>query len=431
MFMKNKIKNLLLILVLAVVIAFTVAAAPAVLASDASDNFNNSDVGEFFSVLDMADLLTVSQWRELEDKSIAIAQRYECEVMIVTVGDMEVDFSYDDAWEFAEFLYESCDYGYGEDKSGVLFVFNVADFSYSWFSSGKGGVIFADDIIDEMLEDYVIDFINGDEYYEAFYAYLDKAEEYLDASWVSEDYNLVLDEARLLSDSQREYLEERAQQISDKYNCEMLIRTVDDMRDYGFNDIEEFSLYLRNKYDFGYGKDKSCVVLVLSMADRDYDFRVWGDEVGKIAFTFYGIDAILDRHILPPLGEDEYYKAFSRYLDKSEEYLQMAKDGAPFDSDNDHEYDGVYFGMKLIVVIFLPLIIAGIVCTNWKSKMKTAKTARTADNYIPKNGFNLTGEEDMFLYRTTTRRKIERSSSSSGGGASSGGGGSSGRSGKF
>jgi len=80
--------------------------------------------------------------------------------------------------------------------------------------------------------------------------------------------------------------------------------------------------------------------------------------------------------------------------------------------------------MKVCVAIVVPLIIALLVCLYWRSKMKTAKMARTADNYIPANGFILTVQTDAFLYRTTTRRKIERSSSSGGGGGSFGGGGS-------
>ena len=66
----------------------------------------------------------------------------------------------------------------------------------------------------------------------------------------------------------------------------------------------------------------------------------------------------------------------------------------------------------LIIAIIVAVIISLIVCLIWRSKMKTAKIARTADNYIPQNGFVLSVQADTFLYRTTTRRKIESSSSS-------------------
>jgi len=79
------------------------------------------------------------------------------------------------------------------------------------------------------------------------------------------------------------------------------------------------------------------------------------------------------------------------------------------------------------VTILTPPAIAWAVCAYWKRQMKTAVLAKTADGYIPADGFTLTVKEDMFFYRTTTRCRIERESSSSGGGSSSSGsGGSSG-----
>ncbi|MDR0490798.1 MAG: hypothetical protein LBH28_06100 [Oscillospiraceae bacterium] len=71
--------------------------------------------------------------------------------------------------------------------------------------------------------------------------------------------------------------------------------------------------------------------------------------------------------------------------------------------------------VKLAIVILIPILIALLICSGWKRKMKTAVIARSADNYIPNDGFKLTEKGDQFLYRTTTRTKIERQSSSSGG----------------
>ena len=69
------------------------------------------------------------------------------------------------------------------------------------------------------------------------------------------------------------------------------------------------------------------------------------------------------------------------------------------------------FSAALCVAIIVSLLVALIVCLVMRSKMKTAKIARSADNYIPPNGFVLAVKVDSFLYRTTSRRKIERSSS--------------------
>ena len=63
--------------------------------------------------------------------------------------------------------------------------------------------------------------------------------------------------------------------------------------------------------------------------------------------------------------------------------------------------------IKIAVVVLVPIIISLIICLVWRSKMKTAKLAKTADNYIPENGFILAVQVDTFLYKTTTRRKIQ------------------------
>ena len=85
----------------------------------------------------------------------------------------------------------------------------------------------------------------------------------------------------------------------------------------------------------------------------------------------------------------------------------------------------------VIVLVLVALLIATVICLIWRSQMKTARIARTASNYIPQGGFRLTGQGDMFMYRTVTRRKIQSSSSSGGRPGGGGRGGSSGRIGKF
>ena len=223
----------------------------------------------------------------------------------------------------------------------------------------------------------------------------------------------VYDSAGLLTASQQETLERKAAQIAAKYNCEARIITVDSI---GGMKIEQVANAFYFDYNLGIGSDRSLVLLLLSMEDRDYDFAAWG--FADYAFTEYGKDVILGQHILPALKKNNYNEAFNAFLDKTDEYFALASGGKPFDRD--------WLKEKLGVVILLPLLIAGGLCFMWKSQMKTAVTARAAHQYIPPGGFNLTGQQDQFLYRRETRTKIEKSS-----GSSSRSGGGSHRSGKF
>jgi len=223
------------------------------------------------------------------------------------------------------------------------------------------------------------------------------------------DLELVADYAELLTDDQWAELNDRAEMISEQYQCEVAIVTVEDPDD---GDAYEYAKSVYQEYNYGYGGDKSGVMLFLNMKDsaneRACELIAFG--FGNTAFTDHGKNVMLDDYIVPQLSNDQYYQAFTAYLDKSEEYLKMARDGSPFDKGT-----SAAMLIKLAITIFLPILIALIMCSIWKAQMKTAKIAKAADNYIPANGFRLTGQADQFLYRTTTRRKIETSSSSSGG----------------
>jgi len=249
------------------------------------------------------------------------------------------------------------------------------------------------------------------------------------------DIDLVTDITGTLTDTQKEQLNQRADRISEQFRCEVAIVVIDGMAD---NDgAFEWAMYLYDELNFGYGPDRSGVLLFLSLAERDYSLIAFG--FGNTAFTDYGKAVMLDSYILPLLGDNRYYDAFSVYLDKAEEFLAMARDGTPFDRHTD-ENANIHTGseeqhtsimFELAVVILVPVIIAFIVCSVWKSQMKTARIATTACNYIPPGGFQLTGSADTFLYQTITRTKIQSSSSSGGGGTTTNSRGFSGRSGKF
>lgn len=242
-------------------------------------------------------------------------------------------------------------------------------------------------------------------------------------SALAADLDLVTDEAYLLTDEEYYELNDLAYEISQEYGCEVAIVTIDDMGD---DDAYDYAKWIYNEYNYGYGSDRSCLLFFLSMAERDYALVAYG--YGNTAFTDHGKDVLLDTHVLPLLAKDQYYEAFTAYLNTSAEYLQMARDGSPFDVNTDPANARTTFLIKLAVTILLPLLIAGLLCLMWKNQMKTAKQAAAADNYIPAGGFQLTGQEDLFLYRTETRRTIEKKSS---GGTTTDRDGASGRSGKF
>jgi len=238
---------------------------------------------------------------------------------------------------------------------------------------------------------------------------------------------LVYDEAGIVPENKIAELNTIANKIENKYQCQVLIVVLNNMDGY---DAYEYATSLYTVNDLGYGSDKSGLLLFLSMAARDYAIVAHG--YGNVAFTDHGKDVIMDKNVLPLLSEDNFYEAFSVYLSKAEEFLKMAREGTPFDIDTDPAVQNKIDAIKLAVTVLLPLLLAFFICSGWRRKMKTARIANTAENYIPQGGFELTVQNDLFLYRTQTTIKVKDSSSSGGGGGTTiGSGGFSGSSGKF
>lgn len=260
----------------------------------------------------------------------------------------------------------------------------------------------------------------------------------------------VYDDARLLSESQWNTLNDKAKTISEKYDCGLYIVTVEDFTDYTSDyDVLSAAENIYSGMDFGIGADRNGQMLLLSMDDRDYAMIAYGD-YANYAFTDYGKDLIIDE-FLDDFRDDDWYGGFSDYLDESERLLKEAANGQPVDilvPDDPYEpsYPVVVEPKKKTLadylqrylVMLLPSSLASLItCSVLRSKSKNVRTATNANRYIDR-GLTLYASNDMFMHRSQTRRVIPRDTGShSGGGGSHFAGttvnshGFSGKSGKF
>ena len=100
----------------------------------------------------------------------------------------------------------------------------------------------------------------------------------------------------------------------------MYIVTVEDFTDYSDTYyVKGFGEELFSSYDLGLGDDNCGILLILSMAERDYGLVAHGD-FANAAFTDYGKDK-LSEAFLDDFGDDNWYSGLSDYLDKSESML--------------------------------------------------------------------------------------------------------------
>ena len=143
-------------------------------------------------------------------------------------------------------------------------------------------------------------------------------------------YANVIDTAELLSESEEEALDARCSELEQTYGCGVYLVTVDDYTAYYSADsIESFAESVFLDLGFGAGEEQDGVLLVLSMAERDYDICAHGT-IGNRTFTDYGKGVLAERWFLEPFSRDDWSGGFAAFLDGCEEYLRMDAEGADY-----------------------------------------------------------------------------------------------------
>ena len=167
---------------------------------------------------------------------------------------------------------------------------------------------------------------------------------------------------------------------------------------------------------------KSGVLLLLSMAERDYSLIAYG--YGNTAFTDYGKDSVADA-FLDDFADDDWAEGCEDYLDACARLLAMARDGKPYDRGAQARSGGAF-----LLSLALAFPIALLICWVWRvMAKKEVSEKQEARGYLKEGGVTITNRRDLYTHTTRTRRKIEKSGSS--GGTTVGSDGFSGKSGKF
>lgn len=221
----------------------------------------------------------------------------------------------------------------------------------------------------------------------------------------------VYDMAGLLTEAECQRLENRAVEISRRNSCGVYIVTLPDYQEFGSGSIYDVTTEIYNDPEsgFGIGAGREGIILLLSMAQREYALFVHGENA-EYAFDSYG-QAQLEDYFLPAFGSDSWYEGFEGYLIGCSEYLVLARNGDPV---RESPVKGV------ITVVAISCLIALLVCMILKSKMNTVHRKVEAHEYVAAGGLRLTGSYDNYTHTTEERRIIEKKSESHSGGGGSG-----------
>lgn len=225
----------------------------------------------------------------------------------------------------------------------------------------------------------------------------------------------VVDDAGILSQDEVNSLTEKCDKVSEKYDVDVVIVTVESIGD---KTPEAFADDYFDYNGYGLGNDRSGVLFLLAMESRDW----W------ISTRGYGINAFSDSDIkeigskvVSYLSGEQYAKGFDKFISLAEDELKAAKNSEKFP-----------LFRNLIIAALVGLIVALIVTGNLKSQLKSVHSKREAYDYVRKGSMEITDAREFFIYSHVTRtaRPKDTGSGSSGSsthtsssGATHGGGG--------
>ncbi|MBQ7492224.1 MAG: TPM domain-containing protein [Clostridia bacterium] len=246
---------------------------------------------------------------------------------------------------------------------------------------------------------------------------------------------VLFDNDDFFTDEELSELNDCAFGIAERYGCGIYVVMLEDYTEYTDGDVRDCAELVYTEFELGWGEGHDGVMLLLSMADRDYALIAYGDK-GNASFTDYGKDVLSDE-FLPYFRYDDWMGGFRAYQDACKDFLRQAEAGEPVDdygysdygySDEPHEMSD---GTKAGITVAAPSLAALGVCQGMKRKMKSARRQTDARRYVSQ-GLHLYANQDTFTHRTETRRVIQTEQRShSGRGTTVSSSGFSGKSGKF
>lgn len=217
----------------------------------------------------------------------------------------------------------------------------------------------------------------------------------------------LVDEAELLTDEEESSLADKLDAVSDKWQCDVTIVTVDSL---GSKTATEFADDYFDYNGYGYGDNDDGIMLVISMENRDW--AITTHAFGIEAFTDAGQEYIMNK-VTPPLGNESYSSAFSIFVDQCDDFLEKARAGEPYDSHNLPKESHA----KLYILWIIPCLIAGaivafVLTIKEKKSLKSVMKKAGAREYIGK--VKLNEKHDRFLYRNLDKVLIHDDDDDSG-----------------
>lgn len=246
------------------------------------------------------------------------------------------------------------------------------------------------------------------------------------ASGVEETKQLIYDEAGLLSDSQIEALNQRANEYRQSWDTDFIVYTSDNPAG---TDVQVLMGDFYDEYERNSDvRNVNVVMLTLDMNNRE--LYVAGFYKGKEYVNNERADQIRDL-VTPYLSAGDYEQAFTKFLDQANEFMGtepapaydpgsgssgisspgVPRSNYPPASDDDEESIISNGWFQLIVSLAVGGIAVGIMAVNAGGRVTVNRFT-----YEDSRNSGVVSRRDQYIRTTVSKRKIERDTNSGGGG---------------
>jgi len=218
----------------------------------------------------------------------------------------------------------------------------------------------------------------------------------------------IIDNAGLLSPSQKSTLTSRINYISNKYKFDLVIVTEKNIG--GFRPVDYADDFFDNN-GYGQGRNRDGCLFLQVTETRDYWISTSGSGIDIL--NNYALNK-LSSDIVKSLSAGNNNEAYNVFLLNWDEFLALDEKGG-----RRYNFFHQFNTAILIIVWALALAIGFITVQVWKSGMNTALSKTQASAYIVPGSLAFKVKNDTFLYSTVTKSARQTEVNSGGGGGRS------------
>jgi len=254
------------------------------------------------------------------------------------------------------------------------------------------------------------------------------------------EYHHINDLAHLLSETERDRLEQLFEEKSQEIGVDIIFHTEDYFSDQANAACDHLG-ELCEKNGYGYGDERYVLMFAISVSNRYAMAYEWSANIEKYhRYLQVELDDIRDallpnlktgmdcRSYDPEVSQEEFAGAAEKVMEYAVKHADI--DDAPYKAFTPEEgydrynLDGkrkILWGRMLLLAL-AAAAVSGIV-TAFVASSNKPKTVTDPDVYSNRKEFAIMEQSDQFRVRTTTRVRISSERSGGGGGFGGGGGG--------